>query len=880
MTSSKLLCGGDLTISEREEINMNTSINPTFEQRAAELVSQMTLEEKIAQVGVYTPAIPRLGIPAYHYTNEASHGIFLLNYVNSNRYDVTSYPVCLAMSQSWDEEKLKKVTSAIADEARAYSNENGETLNFFCPTINMARDPRNGRSDENFGEDPFLAGRMAVAYIKGLQGEDDTYLKAVATPKHYALNSSENNRATGSSYADEATIREYYAKVFETAVKEAHPGSIMTAYNRVNGVPCSSDDFLLTTLLREEWGFDGFVVSDCGAVQDTYINAFKKQGQGQKAHYYAHDYLEASAMTLKAGTDNSCGSEHRKYLYRAMQQNLIDEAVIDRAVIRNLLSRFRLGLFDDKEKVPYTKITRESASNAYTHGLSVEMANDTIVLLKNDKDLLPLKKETLKKILVVGPNAKFRQLGGYSCGSGNRLIDTPVNIMTLDGIQNAVEGTDTEVVYEKGWCTAKEFNGAGGAMRALPGVDISAVYRDMFGIETTVEEIASSFVAADRHAREDQDRAVDSDMLFKRALEAAKDADVVIMVVGTDDNTASEEQDRRTLALPYNQDARIKEMLEVNPNTVVVLTTVGSVSAEALDQAHTLVNAHFAGEAQGTAIANILFGMVNPNAKLTATWYKNEKDLPHINDYGLKQQDTLDGKTRTYMYFDGDVRFPFGYGLSYTTYAYSNLRLGKTQLDANDTLEVSVDVANTGKMAGKEIVQLYIRKVDTEPSNKPARQLKAFAKVELAPGETKTVTMQVPLKEITFWNNFHHKMLVEEGSYMVEVGPNSAELPCAESFYVSGKWNATLFNVYAIADKYFYTAKETGNIHVSATLEDATHLDMQKNRPQFASADENVVTVDSNGCVTAVGTGATVINVSVTADGVTKSALVPVAVRG
>ena len=858
---------------------MNQKGNPNFEQRAVELVSQMTLEEKIAQVGVYTPAIPRLGIPAYHYTNEASHGIFLLNYVNSNSYDVTSYPVCLAMSQAWDPEKLKKVTAAISDEARAYSNENGETLNFFCPTINMARDPRNGRSDENFGEDPYLAGKMAVAYIHGLQGEDDTYLKAIATPKHYALNSSENNRATGSSFADEATIREYYAKPFEAAVKEAHPGSIMTAYNRVNGVPCSANEFLLTTLLREEWGFDGFVVSDCGAVQDSYINVFKKQGQGQKAHYYAHDYLEASAMTLEAGTDNSCGSEHRKYLYQALQKGMISEAVIDRAVIRNLLSRFRLGLFDEPEKVPYSGITRQSASNEYTHGLSVEMANDTIVLLKNEKKLLPLQKDKLKKILVVGPNAKFRQLGGYSCGAGNYLIDTPVNIMALDGIQNAVQDAGIDVIYEKGWCTAKDFDGVGGAMRALPGVDITAVYRDMFGIETTAEEIASRFMATDRHAREDLDRAADSEVLFARALKAAETADAVVMVVGTDDHTASEEQDRQTLALPYDQDRRIQEMLRVNSNTIVVLTTVGSVSGEGIDQAHTLLNAHFAGEAQGTAIANILFGNVNPNAKLTATWYKNESDLPHINDYGLKRQDTLDGKTRTYLYFDGEVRFPFGYGLSYTTYEYSNLQIKREQLDANDTLEVTIDVTNTGTVNGKEIIQLYIRKLDQEPNNKPIRQLKAFAKVELKPGETKTVALQVPLKEVSFWSNFHNKMLVEEGRYLVEVGPNSAEFPCSGEFTISGAWDAKLFHVYAVADRYCYAVNETGKIAVSATLEDATHLDMQQICPHFSSMDTNVAAVDETGKITALGSGATVILVSVTVDGVTKSAKIPVAVK-
>lgn len=847
----------------------------SFEERATDLVSKMTLEEKITHVGVYSAAIPRLGVSAYHYTNEASHGVFLLNYVNVNKYDVTSYPVCLAMSQSWDCDKMKKVTSAISDEARAYSNEKGETLNFFCPTINLARDPRNGRSDENFGEDPYLAGKMAASYIRGLQGDDKKYLKAVATPKHYMLNSSENNRNTGSSNADEATIREYYGKVFERAIKEGKAESIMTSYNRINGVPASTNDFMLTTLLREEWGFDGFVVSDCGAVTNVYATRAARVDPTQPAHYYCKDDLEASALTLIAGTDNSCGSEHRKYLLKAIQKELINEDIVDRAVIRNLLSRFRLGEFDDPASVPYSCIGIDKASSEYAHGMSVDMANDTIVLLKNEKDLLPLKTDKIKKILVVGPNAKFRQLGGYSAG---RLIDTPVNVMTLDGVKNAVAGSGIEVAYEKGWCVAKEFGVAGGAMRALPGVDIGEIYADMFGIDSPGKDLAKMFGAPPRHQIDDPDYQADGDQLFARALNAAKESDVVIMVVGTDEVTASEEHDRETLEPPYGQNEKIKKMLDTNPNTVVVLVTLGTMTGDALDVAHTLVNAHFAGEAQGTAIANVLFGKVNPNAKLTATWYKNMEDLPHINEYGIKKQDTQQKKARTYMYFDGEVRFPFGYGLSYTKYDYSSIKVKKSKLDANDTLEVSVDVTNAGSMAGKEIVELYISKVAEQRSNKPSRQLKGFAKVALEAGETKTVTISVPLSEVTFWSNFYHKMMVEEGKYVVEVGRSSADLPCKAEITVSGEWKPELFNVYAVASKYCMNVGDESKLKVSATLEDATHLCMCEYRPVFTSSDEAVAAVDEHGTVTAKAPGVATITAAVTYAGKTLFAKVPLAV--
>lgn len=853
----------------------------SFEERAADLVSKMTLEEKIMQVGNNASAIPRLGLPRYDYWSEASHGFF--GPFETKEMDVTSYPVCLAMSQSWDREKIKKVTQAISDECRAHHNLNGVELHMWCPTINLARDPRNGRSDENFGEDPYLAGKMAASYIQGMQGGDDKYVKVVSTPKHYALNSSENNRHTGSSNVDEATLREYYAKVFEYAIKEGKAESIMTSYNRINGVPASVNDQLLTTFLREEWGFDGFVVSDCGAVADCYVNPMFAAASGL-GHFYCKSMEEASAMSLAAGTDVSCGSEHKKALLNAVKQGLISEDVIDRAIIRALTSRFRLGLFDDGDRVPFNKLGRESVASEKMAQLSEDMANDTIVLLKNDKKLLPLDKKAVKSVLVVGPNALYRQLGGYSAGQ-TPIVDTPVNVMALDGIRRELAGTGVEVRYEKGWCSAKEF-GKGGIMDALPGFDPADIMIDINpGVDDPGAAMAAAFMGKDdskkRHVPEDPDFQGDDNVLFARALEAAKRADVVVVVAGTDDATASEEHDRETLALPYGQDEKIQRLLEANPNTVVVLTTLGAVTGDFFGKAHTLVNAHFAGQAQGAAIAGVLFGRVNPNAKLSATWYESLQDLPAVNDYGLKKQDTRDKKARTYLYFDGPVLFPFGHGLSYTTYEYGNLRLDKTAYDANDTVSVSVDVKNTGEMDGAEIVQVYVSKVlqGKQRDNKPARQLKGFAKVWLKAGETKTVALDIPWREMTFWSNLKKKMVVEPGVYCVEVGASSADLRCKEQISVTGEWRAPLYNVYAVADKYVLDVGGESCIRPSATLEDATHLCLCEHRPVFVSSDESVVSVDERGHVTAKKTGAAVITAAVTYRGATKTARVPVAVR-
>ena len=863
----------------------------SFEERAADLVSRMTLEEKISWCGTWTAPIPRLGIPAWHFSNEASHGINALNYINDKAYNVTSFPVCLAMGQSWDREKIGAVTKAISDEVRAAHNIGDESLSFWCPTINLSKDPRNGRSDENFGEDPYLGGKMAAAYIRGFQGEteSDRYRKAAATPKHFMLNSSETNRNTGISFADERTVREYYARVFEYAFREGHAESTMISYNRVNGVPAGASDFVMGKLLREEWGFDGYVVSDCGAVQQTYNPG--TTGFGQKpgvGHYYYNTLEESSAGTLIAGCDISCGGEHRQHLMNAVKQGLITEDQIDKNVIRNVRSLFRQGIFD--AATPWDHLGAETLNSPEHDALAVDMANDTIVLLKNDRGLLPIRKEGLKKILVVGPNAKFRELGGYSCGGfgAGGPLDTKYNVEALDGIRKELEGTGIAVDYEKGWCSQKERGGGLlEALASIPGVDPEEVMKSMFESMGVVNYSSDKTYDLPEYVPyqnpEDPDHCGDDEVLFARALEHAKDADLVIFVASTDSSTASEGSDRTSIALPCGQGEKIQRMLAVNPNTVVVLTVMGTIGDPALDDCHTLVCATYAGQSQGTAIANVLFGHVNPNGKLTATWYKDDSQLPHINDYGIRKADVLtQDHGRTYWYLDEEPRFPFGYGLHYTTFDYSNLKLEETEIPNGTSLRLSVDVTNTGHMAGKEIVELYIRKVVDETYgekpgyNKPLRQLKGFEKITLEPGETKTVHFEVPLRDVTFWDNFRQKMRIIPGEYVVEIGRSSADLPCTAPFTIVGEWDAPLSTVYAELDRYCYNVGQTGKVRVTATLEDTTRIDAA---PVFITSDPKVAQVDAQGNVTAMASGTALITAFVTYKGKAVSRSVPVAVR-
>lgn len=452
-------------------------------------------------------------------------------------------------------------------------------------------------------------------------------------------------------------------------------------------------------------------------------------------------------------------------------------------------------------------------------------------------------------------------MGGYSAGSANPAVDTKYNVMSLDGIRNELEGSGVTLKYEKGWITNKE-KGTGNVGGVLPGADIGELFSGLLGPSFDMEKVMGILTMPKKHEPEDSQKNMTEDELWDSAVNAAAKADYVIVIAGTDSTTAAEEFDRTELALPYGQDEKIQKLLEVNPNTIVVLITLSSVTGNFFDKAHTVVNAHYAGQEQGTAIANILFGAVNPSGRLTNTWYKDVNDLPHLNDYGLRWQDTLDGNARTYMYFKDDVLFPFGYGLSYTTFEYSNLCVEKPELDANDTLTVSVDVTNTGSADGAEVVELYIAKEYETGSDdkKPIRQLKGFSKVFLKAGECRKVTISVPVTEITFWSAFYKKMMVEAGTYRIEIGRSSADIILSQNVQISGTWDAEIRTVYLTSDKRILNIGESAQINCSVTLEDAAHLKETDYKAVYKSSNPAVLKVDENGYITAVATGsATVI---------------------
>ncbi len=912
----------------------------SFQERAVDLVSRMSLEEKVSQVGNVAAAIPRLDVPAYNYWSEASHG--LTGIFRTHKMDVTIFPVCLAMSNTWDKDRIEEVAETISDEIRAYHNMEGDELHFWCPTINLTRDPRWGRNDESFGEDPFLAGKLSAHYIHGIQGfrgiqgsqnscdavlkdgegeqecymapNGEPYVKAVATPKHYALNNSECNRHTGSSDVDEATLREYYCKVFEYAVREGFAQSIMTSYNRVNGIPSSVNTQMLQTLLREEWGFDGFVVSDCGAVADVYANS--NFNGGKAGHFYAKSMEEASAMTLTAGTDMSCGREHKMALLSAVEHGLITEDVIDRALVHIFTVRFRLGLLEGEGQEPYASLgAADTSENPKHQELAERLAEESIVLLKNDQGILPLSAEKTKRLLVVGPNAIYRQLGGYSAGESG-MVDSTVNVLPLAGIQESAEKLGIQIEYAKGWNKSKKGNPFGqgseedeeglqplpgaetgaedsedGGLQPLPGaetgeIDLSAIP----GMEEATMDISpfmKSAMAAKQFQKrfpvEDAEKGLSEEELWSRAKKLAAEVDTVVVIAGTDPSVASEESDRADMSLPYGQDEKIQELLAINPNTVVFCMTLGPVTGGFIEKTPALAAAYFGGQAQGRGIAHVLFGEYNPSGRLTETWYLSDEDLPPISQYGIRPKDTDTGKGRTYQYFTDPVQFPFGHGLSYTKFSYRNVTLDKAEYDANDTVCVRAEVTNEGSMSGGEVVQLYVRKQIPEKmaDNKPARQLKGFAKLFLEPGETKTVTIEVPWKEITFWNNRLSHYTVEPGTYTFWLGRSAAEADVIASVTatVAGEWKAPLSTVTAEAERYVLEAGEQTRVLATATKEDAVHLCLCEHKPVFTSSNDAVATVEETGVVTAKSAGVAKVTVSVTVDGMTKSACVPIAVK-
>jgi beta-glucosidase len=685
--------------------------------RVDDLMHRLSLAEKVQQMRNAAPAIPRLGIPAYDYWNECLHGV-------ARADTATVFPQAIGMAATWDAPLLHQAADVIATEARAKHNDcavkhNGDSaryfgLTFWTPNINLFRDPRWGRGQETYGEDPFLTARLGVAFIHGLQGDDPKYMKAMACAKHFAVHSGpELERHRIDVAPSERDFYETYLPQFEAAVREGHVGAVMGAYNSVYGKPACANPLLLTELLRKQWGFDGHVVSDCGAIYDIYAN-----------HKFTSTASEAAAAAVKAGDDLCCGTDYNS-LVRAVKKGLISEEEIDAAVSRVLEARFRLGLFDPPGKVPYTQIPISQNDTPAHEALALKMARESIVLLKNDS-LLPLDRAKIKHIAVIGTNASSVAvlLGNY-----NGTPARPVTI--LDGIKNAV-GTNVQVVYEP----------------ACP----LALGRDGTG-------------------RPDA-------QTWTKAIAAAWMSDVIIYVGGISPQLEGEEMkvdydgfsggDRTQIELPAVQN-ELLEALQAAGKPVVFVNCSGSAIAMpwAATNLPAILQAWYPGEQGGHAVADVLFGDVNPAGRLPVTFYHATADLPAFDDYSMSN--------RTYRYFNGRPAFAFGHGLSYTRFDYNSPKLNGTNFAAGDTIKLTFSLLNAGAWDGDEVAQVYFRHLNSARPQ-PKLALCGFARIHLQASQGARFTMDIPAERFRSWDTTKKQYTVEPGDYELLVGAASDDI--------------------------------------------------------------------------------------------------------
>ena len=831
------------------EKNLPTYKNPKLavEQRVNDLVSRMTLEEKISQMVNDAPAIERLDVPKYNWWNECLHGVGRAGLA-------TVFPQAIGLAATWDAGLMFRVATAISDEARAKHHEfirRGKRgiyqgLTFWSPNINLFRDPRWGRGMETYGEDPYLTGRLAVQFIRGLQGNDPRYLKLVATAKHYAVHSGpEPARHTFNAVIDERDLRETYLPHFQTSIEEAGAFSVMCAYNRFDGDACCASPLLLEKILRSEWGFAGYVVSDCGAISDIY-----------RTHKLASTPSEAAALSVKSGTDLECGTVY-KSLKEAVDKGLLTEQDIDRAVKRLFTARVKLGMFDPPKTAPYAKIPYRVVDSREHRQLALEAARKSIVLLKNENNTLPLRKD-LRAIAVIGPNADDVEvlLGNY-----NGIPSHPVT--PLAGIREKI-GKKTAILYAQGcqWADnlpsfeavpasalftsegGKRQNGLLGEYFANRDFTGNPVFRridrqvdfywwdsapdrrikddDNFAVRWTgdlvppvtgdyslggsgltgfriylddkllarfqsehdaVKTYAKVNLEAGRSYRikiEYFERAGDASMqllwsvpgrdLEKQALEAAAKAEALIMVMGLSPRLEGEEMrvqvegfkggDRLTLDLPAVQENLIRKLQPLGKPVVLVLLNGSAMSVNwASENVPAILTAWYPGQAAGTALADVLFGDANPGGRLPVTYYKSVEQIPPFEDYRMAG--------RTYRYFKGDPLYPFGFGLSYTRFKYSNLMIPKS-VGINENIPVSVEVQDVGARAGDEVVELYL--TDLEASVPvPIRSLQGFQRVTLKPGEKRRVQFTLAPKQLSLIDK-DGKRVVEPGWFEVAVG--------------------------------------------------------------------------------------------------------------
>ncbi|NLK08071.1 MAG: glycoside hydrolase family 3 protein [Firmicutes bacterium] len=657
-----------------------------FNTRVNDLVDRMTLEEKVSQTVHSAAAIPRLGIPSYNWWNECLHGV-------GRAGIATVFPQAIGLAAAWNEHLLHEVAAAVADEARAKHHEFVRQgirdiytgLTMWSPNINVFRDPRWGRGQETYGEDPYLTSRLAVAFIKGLQGDDPKYLKVVATPKHFAVHSGpEAERHSFDAKVNNKDLWETYLPAFEAAIKAGKARSVMGAYNRTNGEPCCASKTLLEDILRGKWGFDGYIVSDCWAISDFY-----------KFHKIVETPLEAAALAMNNGCDLCCGTLYA-LLIDAVKEDLVKERTLDKAVKRLFKARMELGMFDPEETVSYSQIPY-AVNDSDTHRkLALEAARESIVLLKND-GILPISKE-VNSVAVIGPNIDNLDalLGNYN-GTPSRYT-TP-----LYGIKEKV--SPETIVYHTQGC-------------------------DLRG---------------------------DSQEGFAAAVEIAGKSDVAILCLGLSPRIEGEEGDGGDLGditLLGVQEQLMQAVYATGTPTIVVLMSGTAIAVNwAKEHVSAILAAWYPGEEGGRAAADVLFGDYNPAGRLPITFYKSVDDLPDFEDYSMVN--------RTYRYFQGTPLYPFGHGLSYTDFAYSDLNITSGSIQAGESIQVEVTVENTGTLAGDEVIQLYLKDAKAHASV-PIHALKGFHRVHLKPKKRQRVCFTLTA--------FDMAVVMETGTRVVEPG--------------------------------------------------------------------------------------------------------------
>lgn len=848
---------------------MNPSLTP--EQRATDLVHRMTLAEKASQMQNKSAAVPRLNVPAYQWWSEALHGVI--------DQGVTEYPEPIGLAATFDAPQIHAMATQIGIEGRIKHVQDERTghvgfigggLDFWSPNLNIFRDPRWGRGQETYGEDPFLTGRMGVAYVTGMQGDDPKYYRAISTPKHYAVHSGpEPTRHFADVDVSKHDEVDTFEPAFRAAIVEGKAGSVMCAYNAINGQPACANEYLLQDQLRGKWGFQGYVVSDCDAVKDIYTG-----------HHYRPTPPKGSAISVLRGMDNECitfgpkdGVPTWQPYIDAVQQGYLPESVLDTALIRLFTARMKLGMFDPPEMVPYTKIDEKELDSTEHRAQARKLANESMVLLKND-GILPLK-PGIKKITVVGPLAdETRVLLGNYAGRPTHVVTildglkaefpnaaityvpgtqflrnegTPVpdgalttpdgkpglkaeytegmsrpgegappavlvsrtepNVhLTGDNLPSEAEGKKSVGVHWTGFVTAPA---SGDYLIGVRGIGFARLSVDdkQVAMMFSGEEVDSSVGRV--HLEKGQKAALSlncgsmqgkpqaqliwakvNDATSPEALAAAKNADLVIAVVGITSRLEGEEMpvtvpgflggDRTSIDLPEPEEALVEAVAATGKPMAVVLLNGSALAVNWINEhANAVVEAWYPGEEGGAAVAETLSGKNNPAGRLPVTFYKDLSQLPHFEDYSMDR--------RTYRYFSGKPLYPFGYGLSYTTFKYSDLSVPTQAVAAGQPVAADVTVTNTGKIAGDEVVQAYLKFPDVKGA--PRVALRGFQRIHLEPGASQKVHFELKDRDLGMVTE-EGDPIIAAGDYTISIGggqPDTGAPGANARFHIEGQ---------------------------------------------------------------------------------------------